>query len=323
MLNRLISIAPMMGMTDSHYRVLMRCITQHTLLYTEMLTTQQLLHGHRWKSLGYSPIESPLALQLGGSSPADLAKCARIAMDYGFDEINLNVGCPSHRAQAGEIGVCLFIQPERVADCVSAMRAVVSIPVTVKTRIGVDHKDSYAHLDHFVSTVAAAGCRTFIIHARKAWLSGLNPKRNRSVPPLSYPTVYRLKKGHPDLEIIVNGGVSDSLEIDEHLQAVDGVMIGRAAYHHPGWFGSFDAQYFKQDTSNSIAAQRILERYLPYMRQQLMRGVPFSMMARHLHGLYRGQSGAKAWRTYLHHIASQPNLSYAIDLLSDGFVLKS
>ncbi|HYF98425.1 MAG TPA: tRNA dihydrouridine(20/20a) synthase DusA, partial [Coxiellaceae bacterium] len=228
-----ISIAPMMAWTDTHYRVLMRLISKRVVLYTEMLTTPAVIHGHREYLLGYDPVEHPLAIQLGGSNPLELAECAKIVTDYGYDEINLNVGCPSDRVQSGLFGACLMLQPTLVAECVAAMRAVTHLPVTVKTRIGVDEQDSYEALHHFITTVADAGCAEFTIHARKAWLKGLSPKENREIPPLCYEYVYQLKKDFPQLQFMLNGGVRTITDMQTQLERVDGVMVGRAAYEHP------------------------------------------------------------------------------------------
>jgi tRNA-dihydrouridine synthase A len=279
----------MMAYTDRHYRVLMRLITRRTLLYTEMVTTGALLHGDNRRHLQFSPIEHPLVLQLGGSDPRELAQCARIAEEFHYDEINLNVGCPSDRVQSGQFGACLMKQPVLVADCVAAMCEAVKIPVTVKTRIGVDHDDSYDALTNFIATVKATGCETFIVHARKAWLKGLSPRQNRTVPPLRYDVVYQLKQDFPELEIIINGGIKTLPEIEAHLQRVDGVMIGREAYDNP---------LLLADDPQLSRTQLVLD-YLPYITTQLTEGVPFWKMSRHLMGIFQGQRGAKQWRSLL------------------------
>lgn len=313
MLNRLISIAPMMGYTDRHFRMLMRVISPHALLYTEMVTTNALLKGrYPERVLHINPEEHPIALQLGGSEPEDFARCAKLAADHGFDEVNLNIGCPSNRVQKGRFGACLMKEPQRVADCVAAIKAVVDIPVTVKTRIGVDDRDDYPHLCHFIQTVASAGCEVFIVHARKAWLKGLSPKENRQIPPLHYPVVYQLKQDFPHLQIIVNGGIKSVEEIDQHLQFVDGVMIGRMAYQQPLLFATLEQRYFNS-VNELITPQTILSRYAPYLNQQFANGAKYSSIIRHLHGLYQGQPGAKRWRQYLHSV-NQKSLKFQVVL---------
>ena len=231
-LSRRFAIAPMMEWTDRHCRFFHRLLTRRALIYTEMITTGAVIHGDRARLLGYDPAEHPVALQLGGSEPAKLAECAGIAADLGYDEVNLNVGCPSDRVQEGRFGACLMAEPNLVADCIAAMRSRVLVPVTVKCRIGIDAQDSEAELERFVAALAGAGCRTFIVHARKAWLDGLSPKENREVPPLDYGRVYRLKAAHPELEIVINGGITSLEEAESHLQHVDGVAVGRAAYQN-------------------------------------------------------------------------------------------
>jgi len=288
-LNRKISIAPMMAYTDRHYRVLMRLITPRSLLYTEMVTTGSLIRGQADRHLAFSSMEHPLALQLGGADSKELAACARMAEEFQYDEVNLNVGCPSDRVHSGQFGACLMKKPELVAECVAAMSQAVTIPVTVKTRIGVDQQDSYEALHHFVDRVNGAGCRTFILHARKAWLKGLSPRQNRTIPPLRYDVVYQLKHDFPDLEIVINGGINTWEEINVHLQHVDGVMIGRAAYDNP---------FFLAEGS-ILTRSQIIRQYLAYMRKQLDQGIPFSRMSRHLMGLFYDQPGAKQWRRYL------------------------
>ena len=244
MFDRRVSVAPMLDWTDRHCRFFLRLLTRHTLLYTEMVTTGAVLHGNRERLLAYDPAEHPLALQLGGSNPTDLARCARIAADLGYDEINLNVGCPSDRVQSGRFGACLMAEPLLVAECVAAMQAAVDLPVTVKTRIGIDDRDSYEELAEFVRCIALAGCRTLIIHARKAWLTGLSPKENRQIPPLRYDVVYRLKQDFSELRFILNGGVASIQQMAEHLALVDGVMIGRAAYENPYLLAEVDQRFF-------------------------------------------------------------------------------
>jgi tRNA-dihydrouridine synthase A len=298
MINRRISVAPMMDWTDRHDRYFLRLITRHALLYTEMVTVDAILHGDRMRLLRFDAAEQPLALQLGGSDPDKLARCATIAEDWGYDEVNLNVGCPSDRVQSGRFGACLMAEPELVGDCVAAMRQSTHLPVTVKTRIGIDDIDSYEHLHHFISTVAQAGCSVFIIHARKAWLSGLSPKENREIPPLQYDTVYRVKRDFPDLTIILNGGVTTLDAVDAHLQLVDGVMLGRAAYQNPYLLAAVDGRYYGASAS---AASRfeIIEQLLPYVASELSAGTALKHITRHILGLFQGQPGARAWRRYL------------------------
>ena len=298
-MNRIISIAPMMSYSDPHFRMLARLLTRHTLLYTEMITTAELLHGKRSHLLHYNAQEHPLALQLGGSDPNELARCAKMGEDLGYDEVNLNVGCPSSRVQSAQWGACLMKQPETVAEGVAAMLQAVTLPVTVKTRIGVDHLDTYENLHHFVHTVASAGCHIFILHARKAWLQGLNPKKNRSIPPLRYETVYQLKRDFPELTIVINGGIKTIDEMKSHLTQVDGVMIGREAYSNPLLMASFDREFYQQEQAELSHPKMILQQYLPYVSAQLARGVKLRYMTRHLLGLFQGKPGAKRWRHYL------------------------
>lgn len=303
-IDRTLSIAPMMMCTDRHYRYLMRLITKRTLLYTEMITTGAIIHGDRERLLAYSDSEHPLALQLGGSDPKQLAECARIAEQFAYDEINLNVGCPSDRVQAGRFGACLMREPELVADCVANMRDVLSLPVTVKTRIGVDDHDSYEALTHFIETVAQAGCQTFIMHARKAWLKGLSPRENRNVPPLRYEVVQQIKKDFPHLEIIINGGIKTVEDVQQHLATVDGVMIGREVYSHPYLFADVDRLFFNEAREPSSRLE-ILKRYLPYISEQLQEGVPLRRLTTHLVGLFQGCRGAKRWRRELTELPRQ------------------
>ena len=293
-----LSVAPMMDRTDRHYRYFMRQITRCTLLYTEMLTTGALLHGNRTELLSFSDIEKPLALQLGGDDPAQLAACARLAADWGYDEINLNVGCPSDRVQHGRFGACLMARPAHVAACVAAMRAVTALPVTVKHRIGIDAQDRYEDLAHFVDTVAQAGCDRFTVHARMAILQGLSPRQNRTVPPLRYPDVYRLKTDFPSLQIEINGGITTLLEVSHHLQATDGVMIGRAAYDNPYLFATADALFFHRQAASPTRRQ-ILEPMLPYLDGWQTQGQAANRTLRHMLGLFAHQRVAKAWKHFL------------------------
>ena len=288
----------MMDRTDRHYRYFMRRITRRTLLYTEMVTIGAVLQGDRERNLGFDLDEKPLALQLGGDDPTQLAECARIAEGMGYDEVNLNVGCPSDRVQKGRFGACLMAEPGRVADAVETMRAAVAIPVTVKHRIGVDDLDTYDHMRRFVEIVAEAGCDRFSIHARKAWLSGLSPKENREIPPLRYEDVYRLKRELPHLRIEINGGVTQLDQAAEHLCHVDGVMIGRAAYDRPYLFAEADRRFFGQD-AEPPSRRRVALEMLPYLERRHQEGVPVSRVTRHMLQLFAGQPGARAWRRHL------------------------
>ena len=289
----------MMDYTDRHCRYLLRLLSKHVHLYTEMVTTGALLHGDQKRHLQFNVCEHPVALQLGGSDPKALAQCTAFATQWGYDEINLNVGCPSDRVQSGQFGACLMKQPQWVADCVAAMRTVTDKPVTVKTRLGVDDYDGYDFAKQFVETVAAAGCRIFIIHARKAWLQGLSPKANRTIPPLHYDRVYRLKQDFPELTIIINGGINTLDAITAHLQQTDGVMIGRAAYHHLYWIAECAQQLLGEHTAGLPTRWQILEAYVAYMKNQVEQGVPLSAMLRHVLGLFHGAPQAKRWRRLL------------------------
>jgi tRNA-dihydrouridine synthase A len=297
--DRRFCVAPMLDWTDKHCRYFHRLLSQHAVLYTEMVTTGALLHGNNpERFLQFNTQEHPVALQLGGSNPADLATCAKMAEDYGYDEVNLNVGCPSDRVQNGSFGACLMLEPAKVADCVAAMRQAVKIPVTVKSRIGVDERDSYPELCEFISLVASAGCESFIIHARKAWLSGLSPKENRDIPPLRYDVVYQLKQDFPNLEIILNGGVTTLESSVEILTHVDGVMLGREVYQNPYILAQVDNQIFGQNYSIKTRSEVALA-LIPYIQQQLAQGVRFNSISRHILGLFHGEKGAKGWRRHL------------------------
>ncbi len=287
----------MMDWTDRHCRSLHRALSSRALLYTEMLTTGAILHGDRSRLLAFDTGEHPVALQLGGSDPADLAAAARIGEVEGYDEINLNVGCPSDRVQSGRFGACLMREPELVADCMAAMGAAVAVPVTVKCRIGVDDQDPEESLFRLVDLCAAAGVRQFVVHARKALLKGLSPKENRDVPPLDYPLVYRLKAERPELTVVVNGGIGSLDEAEQHLAHVDGVMLGRAAYHTPALLGEVDARIFGE--SGTVSAVEAVERYRPYIARELASGVHLAAMARHMLGLFHGAPGARTWRRIL------------------------
>jgi tRNA-dihydrouridine synthase A len=299
-------VAPMMDWTDRHCRFFHRLISQHTLLYTEMVTTGALIHGDHHRFLKFNLDEHPLAFQLGGSNPRELALCAKMIEDYGYDEVNLNVGCPSDRVQNGRFGACLMLEPGLVADCVAAMCAAVSIPVTVKSRTGVDQRDSYEELAVFVEKVASAGCKTLIIHARKAWLSGLSPKQNREVPPLNYDVVCQLKADFPLLEIVVNGGVANLGQAEALLQRVDGVMVGREAYHNPYLLAEVDKCIFSA-ADPARTRNEIMELLLPYIQEQLENGIRLNSVTRHVLGLFHGEPGARAWRRHLSENATGPN----------------
>lgn len=290
-----LSVAPMMERTDRHFRYFARQLSHQTLLYSEMVTTHALLHGDATRLLAFDPAERPLALQLGGDSPEALARCARIAEPLGYDEINLNVGCPSDKVQSGNFGACLMAQPNLVADCVRALREAVAMPITVKHRIGTDQIDSHDDLCRFVRCVAAAGCKRFIVHARIAVLSGLSPKQNRSVPPLRYPDVYRLKRDFPHLSVVINGGVRSLSEASDHLLHVDGVMIGRAAYDDPFLLAAADQAIFDAQTDGPIRGQ-VLERMRPYLERHLASGQELRHVTRHMIGLFAGHRGARQWR---------------------------
>lgn len=294
----IIAVAPMLDWTDRHCRYFLRLFSSRIRLYTEMITTDALLHGDREKLLAFHPLEQPVALQLGGSQPKALAICAQLAEQAGYNEVNLNVGCPSSRVQAGRFGACLMAEPELVAECVAAMRAAVRVPVTVKTRLGIDQHDEYEFLHHFVEQVSLAGCQTFIIHARKAWLQGLNPKENREIPPLNYERVIQVKNNFPHLQIILNGGITSLAEIKEHLAHFEGVMLGRVAYQNP-YLLAFIDQTFYDSHAHLVSRFTIVQRLLPYLEEQVAQGVPLSAMARHLLGLFHGQPGAKHWRRSL------------------------
>ena len=294
-LNRKLSIAPMMDHTDRHFRYLLRLISRKIILYTEMLTTGALIHGERQRFLQFHPDERPLALQLGGNNPEELQICARFAEDAGYDEVNLNIGCPSNRVQHGRIGACLMSEPELVAECVSRMQANLTIPVTIKTRTGIDEQDSYDHLHQFVECISKAGCGTFIIHARKAWLNGLSPKQNREVPPLQYGLVHQLKKDFPHLQIVINGGFTTLEQVQDQLHHVDGVMIGRAVCQDPYLLAGADRILYAA-ASAPLTRTEILNRFTPYVQQELKKGVYLSQMTRHILGLFQGQPGARAFR---------------------------
>ena len=292
------AVAPMMDWTDRHCRMFHRQLSAHALLYTEMVTALAIRHGDRQRLLGFDPREQPVALQIGGSDPSILAEAARWGEDFGYREINLNVGCPSDRVQEGRFGACLMAEPELVRDAVGAMRAAVRIPVTVKCRIGIDDQDDDRDFDHFIATVAQSGCTTFIVHARKAWLKGLSPKENREIPPLNHDRVYRLKQARPELTVVINGGIESLDEAMAHLAHVDGVMLGRAAYHQPWLLHEVDSRIFGRPASGATALE-IVERMKPYIASELARGVWLQHITRHMLGLFHGQPGGKHWRRVL------------------------
>jgi len=300
--SRRLSVAPMMDWTDRHCRVFHRHISKHTWLYTEMVTTGALVYGDVERHLRFNEEEHPVALQLGGSDPTDLATSAKLGEKWGYDEINLNCGCPSERVQKGAFGACLMAEPQLVADCVKAMRDAVSIDVTVKHRIGIDDVQSYDFVRDFVGKVADAGCTTFIVHARNAILKGLSPKENREIPPLKYDYAYQLKRDFPDFEIIINGGIKTEAEIDEHLQHLDGVMLGREAYHNPFLMASFDQRYYG-DVSAPKTREQVLEAMIPYIQAQLAQygplGLKLNSITRHMLGIMTGLPGARAFRQTL------------------------
>lgn len=296
-LDRTFSIAPMLDWTDRHYRYFARLMSANALLYTEMVTTGAILHG-RGDYLAYNQEEHPLALQLGGSNPQDLAKCAKLAAERGYDEVNLNVGCPSDRVQNGRFGACLMAEPELVAECVDAMMQVADIPVTVKTRIGIDEQDSYGFLTQFIDTVQAKGCQAFTIHARKAWLQGLSPKENREIPPLDYERVYQLKRDYPLLNISLNGGITSLEQAKVHLAYLDGVMVGREAYQNPYMLAEVDNQLYGTKTP-VLSRDAVIEKLIPYIEKHLAEGGRLNHITRHIIGLFQGLPGSRSWRRYL------------------------
>ncbi len=304
-LDRRLSVAPMMDWTDRHYRFFARLLSRHTLLYTEMVTTGALLRGDTARFLRHDPAEHPVALQLGGSDPADMAHCARLGADAGFAEININVGCPSDRVQNGRFGACLMAEPAVVADCVAAMKAAVPVPVTVKTRIGIDDQDSFDELLAFSRAVVDAGCDVLVVHARKAWLQGLSPRENRDVPPLRYDVVLRLKQHFPGLPVVINGGIQTLEQARGFLDRLDGAMIGRAAYQSPWLLADADRIIYGDETSPPTPHE-VLDALLPYVERQLAEGVPLNSISRHMLGLFHGRPGARRWRRTLSEQAHRP-----------------
>ena len=294
----LVSIAPMMDWTDKHCRYFYRLISKNVQLYTEMITTKAILRGDKNRMLDFNDGENPLVLQLGGSDPKEMAECAIIAEDWGYDEVNINVGCPSDRVLSGSFGACLMKEPKLVAQCVEAMIERCGIPITVKHRIGIDDMESYDQLSDFVSLIHQKGCQHFIVHARKAWLTGLSPKENRTIPPLNYPWVYQLKKDFPKLKFTINGGTETCQNIAGHLDQVDGVMLGRSIYHNPFLLEQIEVEIFKSKES-TLDREHILRQYMSYIAEQSKLGVPVRSMSRHILGLYHGEANAKLFRRLL------------------------
>ena len=309
--SRRISIAPMLDWTDRFYRRFAREISHHTWLYTEMINTGALIHGDRARFLQYDECEHPLALQLGGSDPAALAICAKYAEEWGYDEVNLNVGCPSERVQSGSFGACLMLEPNLVADCVKAMRDATSIDVTVKHRIGIDKIEDYSFVRDFIGHIHEAGCNTFIVHARNAILKGLSPKENRDIPPLKYHYVYQLKQEFPALEIIITGGIATHDEIATHLQHVDGVMMGREPYHNPWILAEVDARYYGDDHPVPSRIE-VMQNLRGFIEAELAAGTPLRSIVRHVLGLYQGQNGARRWRQMLSDAALLKNADFRL-----------
>jgi tRNA-dihydrouridine synthase A len=305
------SVAPMMDWTDRHCRMFHRQLTSCALLYTEMVTAAAIRHGDRQRLLGFSAEEQPVALQIGGSDPSLLAEAARWGEDFGYSEINLNVGCPSDRVQTGRFGACLMAEPELVRDCLGAMRQAVRVPVTVKCRIGIDEQDEEEDFARFVDVVRQSGITTFVVHARKAWLSGLSPRENREIPPLNYGRVYRLKQRHPDLTVIINGGIPTLAEAEAHLEFVDGVMLGRAAYQTPWILQEVDSRLFGalREPRSRLA---VVERFKPYIAAELDRGVPLHAITRHMLGLFHGVAGGRLWRRILSEEGVKPGVGLVV-----------
>ncbi len=305
MISHKLSVAPMLDWTDRHCRYFYRLISKHTVLYTEMVTTGAILFG-KGDYLSFNEAEHPVVLQLGGSDTKAMAECAKIAEQYGYDEVNINVGCPSDRVQNGRFGACLMAEPELVAECVSEMQATCNIPITVKSRIGIDDLDSYEFLYQFIDNVAQAGCKHFIVHARKAWLTGLSPKQNRDIPPLDYPRVYQIKQDFPQLKISINGGIKSLDEATQHLQQVDGVMIGREIYNNPYLLAYADREIY-QSNDDIISRNEVIEQMVSYINQYVMQGGRAWHVLRHVLGLCNGLAGARQFRRYLSESANKPN----------------
>lgn len=310
---RRVCLAPMMDYTDRFNRYFLRVISRHLWLYTEMVTTHAILRGDRAHLLRFDPSEHPVALQLGGSDPRQLRDCAVIGEDWGYDEINLNVGCPSERVSSGRFGACLMLEPDLVAECIDAMQKAVAIPVTVKCRIGVDDQDAYEDLHRFVAAVGQTGCGVFIVHARKAWLQGLSPKENREIPPLRYDDVYRLKAAFPHSTIIINGGITNHNDIDRHLERVDGVMLGRVTYQNPYLLAEVDRRYYGADTP-VLTRREIVDAMVPFIQRELAEGTPLARITRHLLGLFQGVPGARQWRRVLSENAHKSSANHELVL---------
>jgi len=327
--NRRFAVAPMMELSDRHFRYLARLLTRHSLLYTEMLTCKAVIHGDKDYLLGTGDADHPVVLQLGGSDPTEMAEAAGIAQSWGYDEVNINVGCPSDRVQSGRFGACLMAEPDTVAAIVKAMQNAVSVPVSVKCRLGIDRDDSYVALEQFVRKVADAGCEHFIVHARKAWLDGLSPKENRTIPPLRYPYVYRLKETLPDLHITINGGIDTWQDVQTHLQHVDGVMSGRKAYYTPSFLGMADQSVFsecadaKPEISDALALATVGRDYAQYVQGWVDQGIRASALTRHMVALYHDMPGARRWRRHISENAS--NCTDVVQLVEDalGHVLSA
>ncbi|ALO46140.1 tRNA dihydrouridine(20/20a) synthase DusA [Pseudohongiella spirulinae] len=316
--NRRFSVAPMLDWTDRHERYFLRLLSRHALLYTEMVTSGAIIHGDVARHLAFDPAEHPVALQLGGSEPPDMARAAEAGQQYGYDEININVGCPSDRVQSGRFGACLMAEPKRVADCIKAMREVSDLPITVKSRVGIDEHDSDEFLQQFIETVASAGCSTFVLHARIALLQGLSPKENRDIPPLQYERVYRMKRRYPELEIIINGGIRTLPECQEHLRHTDGVMLGREIYQNPYFLAHIDRALY--DAQAPIPERtEILAAYLTYVRQQLSEGASLQHLTRHILGIYKGEPGGRLFRRHLSEHAHRKQATASV--LEDAIAL--
>lgn len=318
-IDRTFCVAPMLNWTDRHCRYFHRLLTNHALLYTEMVTTGALLHGSSEHFLAHRSTEHPVAFQLGGSDPKVLAQCAQLIEIAGFDEVNLNVGCPSDRVQNGRFGACLMAEPALVADCVDAMQQLISIPVTVKSRIGIESQYSYPELLNFIGTIADIGCNTFIIHARKAWLKGFSPKQNREVPPLKYDVVYQIKKDLPSLEIILNGGVACLDNAQTFLQQVDGVMVGREAYHNPYLLSEVDTRFYADSTMDKTRGQVVMA-LLPYIEEHIASGGRLHAVTRHILGLFHGVAGARKWRQYLGEHATKKGADVSVILAALKYI---
>jgi tRNA-dihydrouridine synthase A len=310
-LQRAFCVAPMLDWTDRHTRYLLRLISHHAVLYTEMVTTGALLHGDPARWLDYNNEEHPVALQLGGSHPADLARCAKLAEQWQYDEVNLNVGCPSDRVQEGAFGACLMANPTLVGDCVKAMQDACSLPVTVKCRIGIDDQDDYHDLQQFIESVHRAGCEIFIIHARKAWLKGLSPKENREIPPLNYPRVHQLKQEFPQLEVIINGGLTTLDDCVTQMQHVDGVMVGREAYHNPMLLADVDLRLYGDDHPPATR-EDVIHKMIEYVSDEYRKGLPIKHITRHMLGLFHGIPGGRRWRRILSEQAPRSNATPAL-----------